>query len=137
MVRTNPGPGSYNQKPKLGEGPKYAIRPKTAVILREAGPGPGQYEPKAGSVKKRPPSAVIGHQARDAEFVAQTKASPGPAAYMQSRALTARPAYGFGTAKKLQLTNDVPGPGTYRIPCTFANPPSFLLPGRSTEFTYV
>lgn len=137
LTERNPGPGSYEQKPKIGEGPKYAIRPKTAVILRNGMPGPGQYNPLAGSVKLRPPSAVMGRQSRDAEFVAQTKGMPGPGSYMQSRALTARPAYTFGHEKKLHSSNDVPGPGTYRVPCTFANPPTFLLPGKSTEFAYV
>ena len=131
-----PGPGSYESKPKLGEAPKYGMRPRTATILRSGVPGPGQYNPQAQPIKMRPPSAVMGRESRDAEF-SRGKGLPGPGAYMYSRGLTSRPAYSFGTSKKHDMRNNIPGPGTYKVPCTFANPPSYQLPGKSTEFIYV
>ena len=131
-----PGPGAYEHKPKLGEAPKYGLRPRTAVVLRNGPPGPGQYNPLAQTTKLRPPSAVMGRQSRDAEF-GGGKGLPGPGAYMHSRALTNRPAYSFGTSRKYNQFVEVPGPGTYKIPCTFANPPTYLLAAKSEEFTYV
>ncbi len=138
LLQSNPGPGSYEQRAKMGEAPKYAMRPKTAIIMKGGGPGPGQYNPQTMTVRLRPPSAVMGRQTRDGEFVARTKGMPGPGAYtMQSRAMTARPAYSFGTSKKTSKSDENPGPGSYHLPCTFGNPPGFLMPGRSKEFTYV
>lgn len=135
ITERTPGPGSYNHKEEIGEGPKYAMRPKTASTIIGAGPGPGQYNPK--SDKKRPPSAVIGKETRGVDF-STSKHVPGPGAYMHSRELTSKPAHEFGRDKKLKYGSEItPGPGYYKVPCTFADVPNYLIPNKSTEFAYV
>lgn len=132
-----PGPGSYDVKERLAEGPSYAMRPKTAGPSASKGsPGPGQYDPRIND--KRPPTAVIGRETRGSDFTTK-KHVPGPGAYMYSRELTSRPAYVFGTEKKLSYkkSSGDPGPGYYKIPCTFADVPLYLIPNRSMEFAYV
>ena len=131
----NPGPGSYEQKPKLGEGPKYGMRPKTAVIQRNGPPGPGQYNPLHVPTKNRPPSAVIGKQSREGEL-GSGKGQPGPGAYLYAHKILPGPAYTFGTSRTMHKFTNVPGPGTYRVPCTFADVPTYLLPNKS-EFSVI
>ena len=58
---TVPGPGTYTQHSKVGEGPKYGIRPKSALIKQSDTPGPGQYTPKKETVTKRPGRIYLLH----------------------------------------------------------------------------
>lgn len=132
-----PGPGSYNFKERIGEGPSYAIRPKTAVTSGGKGsPGPGQYNPRIND--KQPPTATIGKELRGSDYTT-TRHVPGPGAYMYSRELTSRPSHVFGTEKRSSNKDrlGIPGPGYYKIPCTFANVPLYLIPNRNMEFSYV
>ena len=86
VTERTPGPGSYNIKERIGEGPSYAIRPKTAVTSSTKGsPGPGQYNPQIND--KRPPTAVMGREIRGSDF-STSRHVPGPGAYMYSRELT-------------------------------------------------
>eukprot|EP00826_Nyctotherus_ovalis_P014112 TRINITY_DN13898_c0_g1_i2.p1 TRINITY_DN13898_c0_g1~~TRINITY_DN13898_c0_g1_i2.p1 ORF type:complete len:114 (-),score=10.02 TRINITY_DN13898_c0_g1_i2:41-382(-) len=113
------------------------MRPKTAGPSASKGsPGPEQYDPRIND--KRPPTAVIGRETRGSDFTTK-KHVPGPGAYMYSRELTSRPAYVFGTEKKLshkKSSGDL-GPGYYKIPCTFADVPLYLIPNRNMEFACV
>ena len=120
-----PGPGSYSTGQKIGEGPKHSMRPRTAIILRNGVPGPGQYSPSKHPVQSRPPNAVMGSGARGENF-ATVKLFPGPGAYMQSVVVKKGPSFTFGgsrpgTAKEVA----VPGPGSYRVPVTFAQLPRY------------
>ncbi len=130
----SPGPGAYQHRVRLGEAPKYAMRPKTAVILRQNVPGPGQYNPS--KVTMRPPSAVMGKGSRGVDLAA-AKGIPGPGAYMKSGEPKGSPAFSFGTARAIHHDNDVPGPGTYRLPSTVADLPRYAVSLRSNEFEYV
>lgn len=139
VTERTPGPGSYNFKERIGEGPSYAIRPKTAVTSGEGGgkgsPGPGQYNPRIND--KRPPTATIGRELRDSDYTT-TRHVPGPGAYMYSRELTSKPSHVFGTEKRSSnKKSGIPGPGYYKIPCTFADVPLYLIPNRNMEFAYV
>lgn len=109
------------------------MRPKTAVIMRNGPPGPGSYTPSKKTVHLRPPSAVIGHSTREGGF-GEAKGIPGPGSYMTLQSGKKGPLYSFGTAKGLYSKVDGPGPGAYRIPCTFASLPHYLLTGKSTEY---
>ena len=120
----------------MGEAPKYAIRPKTALTTRGDAPGPGQYNPAVLDVLRRPPSAVIGKESRNTDAL-ERKRFPGPGAYSLNTTGSVGPAYSFSTAKKQQKQRNAPGPGSYKIPCTFANVPNYVLPSKSQDFTYV
>jgi len=136
-IELTPGPGAYSTRPKIGEAPKYAMRPKTALPVRENVPGPGQYTPIPNNIRKRPPSAVIGRQQRSADLTA-VKGMPGPGAYVsECKSSRNAPAYSFGSARKISKTELVPGPGAYRVPCTFANLPKYSVMTSSQEFGFV
>lgn len=75
----SPGPGNYEIKPKLGDAPKYTIRPKTGTnfnLRNKEFPGPGNYNPDVQkkndykfSMRIRPNSATA------------LMNNPGPGAY--------------------------------------------------------
>lgn len=132
---TIPGPGAYQQPSRVGEGPKYAIRPKTAIIERHDTPGPGQYTPRKEAVIRRPPSAVAGKEKRRA--IENSKEVPGPGAYMYPSTLKSNPAFSFGLGKSVVYNSDVPGPGAYRIPSTIPDLPNYAMTEKSKEFQYV
>lgn len=132
-----PGPGSYQQPSKIGEGPKYALRPKTAVTVKHEVPGPGQYEPGKDPSKARPPTATMGKESRGQGFTTESKVVPGPGAYAPVPGNKPGPAYSFGTATTIQHKTDVPGPGAYKLPSTIVDLPNYAIPQRSKEFAYV
>lgn len=76
-----PGPGSYAMKAEIGNGPKYAIRPKTATVRKDDVPGPGQYNAETVPTKQKSQVSAIGKQARNSEIVNPSVANPGPGAY--------------------------------------------------------
>ncbi len=137
LVGSSPGPGSYSLKERLGEAPKYAMRPRTAVVTKNAMPGPGQYTPSKAPVLGRPPSAVMGSQSRGKDFTT-VKTVPGPGTYLPPTPQGRRgPAYSFGAAKAAYKQVMGPGPGAYRVPCTFAAVPRYLIADRPAEFEFV
>lgn len=132
-----PGPGSYVQKGKIGEGPKYAMRPRTAVIMRPNGPGPGQYNASIAAINDKPPTAIMGHSSRGAA-IGSAKEVPGPGAYSQLEKSKSGPSFSFGTSSgAANKKNDVPGPGTYKIPSSMAALPDYAMPNRSKEFSNI
>ncbi len=131
-----PGPGSYQQSSKIGEGPKYAIRPKTAVTVRHDVPGPGQYEPSRDPGKARPPTAVMGKESRGQGF-SEVKGVPGPGTYAPAAGNKPGPSYSFGTGTAVQHHAEVPGPGAYKLPSTIVDLPTYALPQKSRDFAYI
>ena len=129
----NPGPGSYQLSQRLGEAPKYGMRPRTAIVLKNGIPGPGQYNPSPVSVKLRPPSAVMGHGLRSGE-TQTTRGMPGPGAYLSQQAKKAGPSFSFGLSKNANKTKQGPGPGAYNVPSTFASLPPYVFPGKASEY---
>ena len=69
-----PGPGNYEQKTKLGEGPHYSMYDKRDQRYND-NPGPGTYE--ASSEKRR--AMTMGGKLRDKE----ADEVPGPGNYDQ------------------------------------------------------
>lgn len=136
LIGRTPGPGSYSLKETIGEGPKHSMRPRTAVILRNSNPGPGSYTASAQVIVKRPPTAVIGTDRRGNNF-AGLKNSPGPGAYLTfADKKGSSPSYSFGKERPQTAYVGGPGPGAYKVPCTFAALPNYALPTHS-EFEYV
>ena len=63
--------------------------------------------------------------------------NPGPGTYNNSSSLKG-PKYPFGTGQRSQfdaLKN--PGPGYYKIPCKFANPPKYLVPNYDSQYKFI
>lgn len=63
---------------------------------------------------------------------------PGPGAYTNPKGnKQAAPCYTFGTSRVINKTKEVPGPGSYNIPCSFAALPQYSQPGKSAEYEYI
>jgi hypothetical protein len=112
-----PGPGAYEQKTKVGEGPKYVMNPR-----REGGsggksqndrygPGPGAYSPNLNLTKNQNSTYKIGTSSRG-DFYGSTT-SPGPGQYDTRKGMKG-PKWGFGSEKRGDnMKNSTPGPGHY------------------------
>ena len=135
FITNTPGPGTYHQSAKIGEGPKYGLRPRTAISQTRFGPGPAQYSPSKAAVQLRPPSAVMGRGSRNGSLTMGF--GPGPGAYVPAPKGRFGPSFSFGTAVGANKKNLNPGPGTYKIPCSFASLPKYLSPSKHEEFEYV
>lgn len=138
-VGTAPGPGAYAAKDSIGEGPKSSMRPRTAVMLRNGNPGPGTYTTTVDPINKRPPTAVMGKDLRGNNF-AGLKNAPGPGAYLSGENYGEKkwssPSYSFGRERPHTGNGGGPGPGSHRVPCTFAELPRYVLP-TETGFEFV
>jgi hypothetical protein len=127
-INNTPGPGSYLQKGKIGEGPKFGMRPKTAVVMKQFVPGPGQYSPSRDAVQIKTPGVVMGGGSRKADLGGAAKGVPGPGAYTQSSPSKGGPAFSFGSAGGVaNKKSEVPGPGTYNMPSSISNLPEYAM----------
>lgn len=103
------------------------MRPRTAVVLKQNVPGPGQYNASNDPVKGRPTGGAMSHSSRVGGEVG-AKDIPGPGTYSQAEKSKAGPAFSFGTSSGVaQKKSDVPGPGTYKIPSAIADLPDYAL----------
>lgn len=76
----SPGPGAYQIKSKMFEGPKHGLRPKfnnskEITIV----PGPGAYSPK--TIVENPRKCGIGYGNKEFIDVREIKKIPGPGQY--------------------------------------------------------
>lgn len=136
QILGTPGPGSYNQPGKIGEGPKYGMRPKTAVSRKEDVPGPGQYNTSIDPVKSSAPKPAMSKSTRGDNF-GESRQNPGPGSYMYPSALKGGPAFSFGRSVGIGRADDVPGPGAYRVPSKVVDLPDYAMPEKSKEFQYI
>ena len=84
-------------------------------------PGPGQYN-DSNAIYRKNPSWKIGTSQRDDELKrVKREGVPGPGNYeYDDRTKNAAPKYRFGKEKRGYVQkSDTPGPGQYRIPCSF------------------
>ncbi|CAG9330278.1 unnamed protein product [Blepharisma stoltei] len=113
ITNKNPGPGNYEQKSKIQEGPQYSISGRKVQETKES-PGPGNYDAK-DTVLEKSPSYKFGTDKRNVEFD-KNKPSPGPGTYEFNPEFT-KMGYKFGNAKRVVLSREnVPGPGAYELP---------------------
>lgn len=136
QVVGTPGPGSYKQPDIIGEGPKYGIRPRTAVTYKEDIPGPGQYNASIDPTKSNVPKTIMSKAGRGDNF-AESKQNPGPGSYMYTSNLKGGPAYTFGRKYPPGHNDDVPGPGAYKVPSKVVDLPDYAMPEKSKEFQYI
>jgi len=123
-VKNVPGPGSYNYKTKVGEGPKIVMNPRRDDVTKSQNdrsiPGPGAYNP---NLKSHTSSAGIGSGERGELYGSRT--NPGPGQYDVRSGLKG-PKYGFGHEKRdHEITSSTPGPGYYKLPPKIGDVPSY------------
>ena len=121
--KSTPGVGNYNISKGIGGGPKYSIVGKGNPLgVGNKNPGPGQYDDMYGVVKTKNPSWKIGTSQRDDDLKrVKREGVPGPGMYeYYDKTKVKAPNYRFGTEKRgFVQKSDTPGPGQYRIPCSF------------------
>jgi len=130
------GPGTYDSPSKVGEGPKCTIRPRTAMPKRPEVPGPGQYEPAFSSVTKRVGISITRGSKRNTLFVQENKI-PGPGAYYEESKKLKGPVFSFKKSKEVQPKPSELGPGSYKIPSTIANWPSYTMNKKNNQYQYI
>ena len=120
-----PGPGSYELKSFLKEGPQYSlIGRKEVTDVNLGAPGPGKYEPDFFLPKAKSFHATIG---RGGKGIERSKGvTPGPGAYsLESKSPV--PSYSFHKSPKSpDQLYDEPGPGHYEIPSTIPDIPKYV-----------
>ena len=134
-----PGPWSYNLPSKIGkEGPKSKLIGKNIHKCSEASPGPTMYSPNFRTIKRRVPAFPLGTAPRIDRSFSDKKNIPGPGQYKLNERFNA-PRFKFHKSKRLglQLNETTPGPGSYKIPCSFANTATYTLPSRDPTFKFV
>ena len=121
--KSTPGVGNYNISKGIGGGPKYTIVGKGNPLgIGNKNPGPGQYNDMYGVIKTKNPSWKIGTSQRDDDLKrVKREGVPGPGTYeYYDKTKVKSPNYRFGTEKRGEVKkSDTPGPGQYRIPCSF------------------
>lgn len=129
-----PGVGNYTISGTLGsDSPKFSIRKRRSFWskIKEGFPGPGQYESmNLNNIYNRSPSWKMGSSTRDEELRKTIKEGfPGPGKYEYNTKLKDAIKYKckFGIRKRFsnKYNDNYPGPGAYRIPCSFADVSSY------------
>ena len=124
----------YNIKPLFGnEGIKPLLKGRPKEKIRSVTPGPGQYEVDKAMRKtlKRGPVASFGYGKKvDFGEIAKKKNVPGPK-YNVSSLFDVTDKNKIHTIKFIKKKKSkrkrflTPGPGSYYIPCSFANTPLY------------
>ena len=134
-----PGPGKYNITKITGkESPQYTIRLKTKIIKDHLNPpGPGKYDIEKANIFEHHPTWKIGTEKKD---IPPLEITPGVGSYNINSSRNFRPKFGYTKQKRGFLTiNNNPGPGAYRIPCSFdvLNTYTRKIGNFNDEFRYV
>ena len=120
--KSTPGVGNYDISKSIGGGPKYSMVGKGNIGgIGNKNPGPGQYN-NSNAIYRKNPSWKIGTSQRDDELKrVKREGVPGPGTYeYYYRTKNAAPRHKFGSEKRGYVQkSDTPGPGQYRIPCSF------------------
>lgn len=113
---TTPGPGAYNSKSFIGEGPKRSMSAKTYRTIKHT-PGPGEYNGDPLSVKRKSPNFSIPVRCKSSKQLEFEKNlfTPAPTAYSTKTSFDLKNSAIFGSAKRKSLceTERTPGPGQY------------------------
>lgn len=113
-----PGPGNYNIRSEVPNGPKYSMAQKLKKREKEVFPGPSDYKEVVVHLPSEPKYS-IGKSGKCDEIKQVEKDNfPGPKYIVQDVDLTRQ--ISFPKEKKHKKINFVvPGPGQYRIPTAF------------------
>eukprot|EP00826_Nyctotherus_ovalis_P026725 TRINITY_DN2084_c0_g5_i1.p1 TRINITY_DN2084_c0_g5~~TRINITY_DN2084_c0_g5_i1.p1 ORF type:complete len:282 (+),score=22.18 TRINITY_DN2084_c0_g5_i1:608-1453(+) len=136
--RGGPDPATYRLPGLMGKAPKAVLSGKRPREKSEDIPGPGAYNPNHKAILETYPGIVVTTGAKMERDLRTCKDDPGPGAYGVSSTL-AGPRCKFGRAKKgsKSMTEFVPGPGAYKIPCTFARAERYKLPDKKLSYSFV
>ena len=134
----NPGPGSYIEKSRIGEGQKVGLSGKFKTLSKDEVPGPGAYTPnlERSTINQKSQGFKYGKEERG-KAMSHNINNPGPGSY-NFNPRKAGPSFGFGSSGRTNAKSDVvPGPGQYLIPSKVGDVPKYLIPNKSNEFKYV
>lgn len=100
-------------------------------------PGAGAYDPSPEKTRKNLPSYSM-KQKLGSSLLTNNK-NPGPGnyeAHMNDK--KAAPKFGFGSSTREKLkSNNVPGPGAYRINSSIGDVPQYAMPNRTDDQKYI
>ena len=87
---------------------------------------------------KKAPSFVFGSGPKTARDLTSRRLVPGPGAYDYKLLGKSVTGISFTHDKKSrEYKNDVPGPGSYKVPVKIADVPRYLIPKQDETFKYV
>lgn len=117
----DPGPGMYTLRTNNTSGPKYSMSRKFNVKQKGCEPGPGQYNNLSKTYYANDPKWTIGNSTREDEIKRIKRENyPGPGNYNAKVRRKNSNNIKIGTEKRsIHKENKDPGPGQYRIPCSF------------------
>ena len=123
-----PGVGKYSISGKPGaNSPKFSFLKRILNKLKDDVPGPGRYEStNMSSIYNKSPTWKIGTSTRYDEIRKSIKEGlPGPGNYEhntdQKNIIKYKHIFGVGKRFSVKRSNDIPGPGSYHIPCSFVD----------------
>jgi len=126
---SNPGPGAYEARSNLGQGPTYTARGRlpTHYMQSKSLPGPGAYNPVDFSFGATSPRAGFGTSRRN-ELVSAREIGPGPGSYdlQNLKALgTESPKFSVTSRRRVHDIESylTPGPGAYNSQVTLFGGP--------------
>lgn len=138
VKRIIPDPGAYELPNVMGQGPKISFYGRRVEKKVEVSPGPGAYDQNSKITLMNYPGIIVTTGPRTEKDFSTRKDIPGPGTYPLRSTLNG-PKIGFGYGKKCEhkLDNSVPGPGAYKVPCTFAKAERYKIAGKSLPFGFV
>lgn len=121
--RQIPGPGIYKApdakvlfkhtgNTTIGKAERKGMITEGAVLT----PGPGTYKEPVHTKRVKPPSYGMGTGPKDVKDLSSSKSVPGPGLYDQSVKRTRVGAAIGNDSRFKEKKNEVPGPGSYRLP---------------------
>lgn len=133
-----PNPASYYIPGLIGKAPRAVLSGKRPKEKPEAIPGPGAYNPNHKVIIETYPGIVVTTGPRTEKDFRTCKDDPGPGAYSVVSTLSG-PKCKFGKSKRnsKSMTEFVPGPGAYKIPCMFARAERYKLPDKKLSYSFV
>jgi len=126
VAQANPGPGAYEQRSTIGQGPMKTAggRHATSYMRARSLPGPGAYNPSMHYAYPTLPRCGFGTSTRD-DIAAKSRnlVNPGPGAYeMQDfqNVGSDAPKFSATSRRRVHDLNSyvTPGPGTYNAHAT-------------------
>jgi len=135
---TTPDPGAYDLPSTFGKGPNIKIHGRIQQKQIEAMPGPGEYNPNHKLVLEVYPGIAMSTGPRTEKDITTRKHVPGPGHY-QLKSTLQGPKFGFGIGLKCKQKRDdnIPGPGTYKVPCLFARTQKYQIPNKDMSYSFV
>jgi hypothetical protein len=109
-----PGPGNYDVKSMIVEGPSYTLRGRVKILKKSESPGPGQYNPNKSSLEG---TYSYGFTKEARKLTKEDDGSPGPGTYEIKEEKS--PGIKFGNDSRARTAISCgPGPGEYKLPNT-------------------